>query len=76
MNGYDVRGARPVRDNFDATYEITKNTWYGCPDFSATLEPLTDPKFEVADSSQAMVFINGIPQGKNLGFLINHQASG
>ncbi len=76
VNGYDVRGARPVRDNFDATYKITKNTWYGWPDFSATLEPLTDPKFEVADSSQAMVFLNGVPQGKNLGFVIDHQASG
>ncbi len=76
VNGYDVRGARPVRDNFDATYKVTKNTWYGYPDFSAGLEPLTDPKFEVADSSQAMVFINGVPQGKNLGFVINHQASG
>jgi len=76
VNGYDVRGARPVRDNFDATYKVTKNTWYGWPDFSAGLEPLTDPKFEVADSSQAMVFINGVPQGKNLGFVINHQASG
>lgn len=76
VNGYDVRGSRPVRDNFDATYKIIRNTWYGCPDFSANLEPLTDPKFEVADSSQAMVFINGVPQGKNLGFLIDHQASG
>jgi len=76
VNGYDVRGSRPVRDNFDATYKITKNTWYGYPDFSAGLEPLTDPKFEVADSSQAMVFLNGVPQGKNLGFVINHQASG
>lgn len=76
VNGYDVRGARPVRDNFDATYRITRDTWYGWPDFSAALEPLTDPKFEVADSSQAMIFIDGIPQSKNLGFVINHQASG
>ncbi len=76
VNGYDVRGARPVRDISDATYKITRNTWYGWPDFSATLEPLTDPKFEVADSSQAMVFLNGVPQGKNLGFVIDHQASG
>ena len=76
VNGYDVRGSRPVRDNFDATYKITRNTWYGWPDFSATLEPLTDPKFEVADSSQAMVFLLGVPQGKNLGFVINHEASG
>jgi len=76
VNGYDVRGSRPVRDNSDATYKVTRNTWYGYPDFSAGLEPLTDPKFEVADSSQAMTFINGVPQGKNLGFVINHEASG
>ena len=76
VNGFDVRGARPVRDNFDATYKVTRNTWFGWPDFSANLEPLTDAKYEVADSSQAMVFLNGVPQGKNLGFVINHQASG
>ncbi|CAN5442079.1 hypothetical protein BH20BAC1_BH20BAC1_27020 [soil metagenome] len=75
VNGFDVRGSRPVRDNADATYRVTRNTWYGWPDFSASLEPLTDPKFEVADSSQAMTFINGVPQGKNLGFVIDHQAS-
>jgi glucose/arabinose dehydrogenase len=76
VNGYDVRGTRPVRDLFDATYRITKGTWYGFPDFSAALEPLTDPKFEVEDAVQGQVFINGVPQGKNLGFVINHEASG
>ena len=46
------------------------------PNFSAGREPLTDPKFEVPDSLQAMVFLNGEPIGKNLGFVIDHQASG
>ncbi len=76
VNGYDVRGSRPVKDMYDATYKVTKGTWYGWPDFSAALEPLNDPKFEVKDELQAQVFINGVPQGKNLGFLIDHRASG
>jgi len=76
VNGYDVRGSRPVGDVFDATYKITKDTWYGWPDYSAALEPLTEAKFEVEDKLQAQIFINGQPQGKNLGFVINHQASG
>jgi glucose/arabinose dehydrogenase len=75
-NGYDVRGARPVRDNLDASLRIEKGRWYGVPDFSAGREPLTDPKFEVPDSLQAMVFLNGEAIGKNLGFVIDHQASG
>lgn len=75
-NGYDVRGSRPVLDEFDASLRITEGMWYGVPDFSAGREPLTDPKFEVPDSLQAGVFINGEFIGKDLGFVINHEASG
>ncbi|HEV7349730.1 hypothetical protein [Telluribacter sp.] len=75
-NGYDVRGARPVKDEIDATLRVQKGMWYGVPDFSAGRRPLTDPAFEVPDSLQAMVVMNGQPQGKNLGFVIDHQASG
>jgi hypothetical protein len=75
-NGYDVRGSRPVKDNMDATLKVKEGVWYGVPDFSAGREPLTDPKFEVPDSLQAMVVVNGRPQGKNLGFVIDHRASG
>lgn len=75
-NGYDVRGARPVKDNMDASLRIEKGRWYGVPDFSAGREPLNDPKFEVPDSLQAMVYLNGEPIGKNVGFVIDHQASG
>lgn len=75
-NGYDVRGSRPVNDEIDATLIVKEGMWYGIPDFSAGREPLTSAKFEVPDSLQAMVFIDGKPQGKDLGFVIDHEKSG
>ncbi len=76
VNGYDVRGSRPVNDEYDATYRVREGTWYGFPDFSAALEPLTDPKFDSPNSLQAPQFINGQPVGRTLRFLIDHAASG
>ncbi len=75
-NGYDVRGSRPVKDEFDATLRINEGMWYGVPDFSAGREPLTNAKFEVPDALQAEVFVGNTSLGKNLGFVINHAASG
>jgi glucose/arabinose dehydrogenase len=75
-NGYDIRGSRPVQDELDATLRIREGMWYGVPDFSAGRQPLTMPQFEPPDSLQAMVVVNGQPQGKTLGFLIEHRASG
>lgn len=76
QNGYDVSPSRPIKDEYDATYRIRANTWYGVPDFSAALEPLTDPKFTAPGRLQAAAFIDGIMQEKKLGFLIDHKASG
>ncbi len=76
QNGYDVSPSRPIKDEYDATYRIRENAWYGVPDFSAALEPLTDPKFTAPGRLQAAAFINGIMQEKKLGFLIDHKASG
>jgi len=77
VNGFDVRGSRPVNDLYDATYRVREGAWYGFPDFSAALEPLTDPQFDtVPDQLMAPIFINGQPQPKKLGFLIDHAASG
>jgi len=76
VNGYDIRGSRSVQDQWDATYRIREGAWYGWPDFSATLEPVTSPKFSVPDTLQAPVFINGEMQSKDLGFVIDHAASG
>ncbi len=76
VNGYDVRGSRPVNDEYDATYVVEQGEWYGWPDYSAALEPLTDPKFDSPDSLQAAVVVEGQPVGKALGPVIDHAASG
>ena len=57
VNGYDVRGSRPVNDEWDATYRVREGAWYGWPDFSATLEPLDAAKFDSPDQLQAAAFI-------------------
>jgi len=75
-NGYDIRGSRPVKDEYDASLRINEGMWYGVPDFSAGREPLTNAKFEVPDAFQAEVFVGNTSLGKNLGFVINHAASG
>lgn len=75
VNSYDVRGSRPVNDDKDATYRITEGTWYGFPDYSSALNPLTDPKYDVPDTLKAPAFLGGQPQ-KGLGFVIDHAASG
>jgi len=75
-NGLDIRGLRPVKDEIDATMRVQEGAWLGFPDYSAGREPLTNPKFEPPDSLQAEVFVNGQSQGKSLGFVINHAASG
>lgn len=76
VNGFDVRGSRPINDEFDATYRVREGTWYGWPDFSAALLPVTDPRFDVPSSLKAPVFVNGVLQGKPIRFLIDHAASG
>jgi len=75
-NSYDVRGSRPVKDEAEATYRVEEGAWYGWPDFSAALEPLTDPKFDVPDALQAPVYVGGELQDTGLSFLIDHEASG
>ena len=59
VNGYDIRGSRPVRDDLDATYRIEEGAWYGWPDFSAAFAPLADPTFDVPNSLQPPAFIEG-----------------
>jgi hypothetical protein len=80
-NGYDVRGFRPVQDEFDATLRIRTGHWYGFPDFSAAREPLTLDKFEPpADPRLDLppVFLgnNLVSETWFLDFVIDHQASG
>jgi len=77
VNGYDVRGLRPIKDEFDPTYFVREGTWYGFPDFSAALEPVTLPKFDVPDQLQARQFKGTTPLlERTPRFLIDHKASG
>ncbi|MDQ3694402.1 MAG: superoxide dismutase family protein, partial [Chloroflexota bacterium] len=76
VNGFDVRGSRPVNDEYDATYRVEEGEWYGWPDYSAALEPLIDPKFDSPDSLQAPFFIGDGAQPKGLAPVIDHEASG
>jgi sugar lactone lactonase YvrE len=76
QNGYDIRGARPVKDEGDPLYRVESGAWYGVPNFSAALEPLDQPQFEPPDDTQAMVVVDGEEVGKTLGFVIDHAASG
>jgi glucose/arabinose dehydrogenase len=76
QNGYDIRGSRPVQDTGDPVYRIKQGVWYGVPDFSAELKPLSNPAYEPPEQHQSMVFVNGKPVGKTLDFVIDHKASG
>ncbi|MGI8748803.1 MAG: PQQ-dependent sugar dehydrogenase [Deinococcus sp.] len=76
QNGYDAFGSRPIKDQYDPTYRVRENAWYGVPDYSAALEPLTDPKFTPPGQLMPQMFRDGKMLPKKLTFLIDHQASG
>jgi len=63
MQGADIRSTRPVLDDPDAVYRVREGAWYGWPDYSAALLPLTDPRY-------------GPPGAPALEFVIDHQGSG
>lgn len=45
MHGADIRSTRPILDDPDAVYRVRKGEWYGWPDYSAALLPITDPRY-------------------------------
>lgn len=68
--GMELRGTRPVKDDPDALLRVIPGTWYGWPDFSTTLEPITQARYQ---PDPAMIIASGYPE---LSFLIDHDASG
>jgi glucose/arabinose dehydrogenase len=69
--GMELRGSRPVKDDPDSVLRVPGGgTWYGWPDFSADLTPITDPRFQPPDS---VVRRSTYSQ---LLFLIDHERSG
>jgi len=77
VNGYDVRGSRPVNDQVEPTYWIRRGQWYGFPDFSAALDPLELPQFDTPDPPQAPQFIGRrmLPAPRRLLAVIDPAAS-
>jgi glucose/arabinose dehydrogenase len=69
MHGADIRSTRPVLDDPDAIYRVRPGTWYGWPDYSAELLPITDSKYRPPQKFLAKGHTG-------LGFVIDHRASG
>lgn len=44
MQGADIRGTRPIRDDPDSILRVRKGSWLGWPDHSAALVPYSDPR--------------------------------
>lgn len=68
--GMELRGTRPVKDDPDVLLRIVRQTWYGWPDYSSDLRPITERQFQ---PPAEMIIKTGYPE---LSFLIDHQASG
>jgi glucose/arabinose dehydrogenase len=69
-NGMELRGTRPVQDDPDALLRIVTGTWYGWPDFTADLRPISD--LPISDVTKGMIVRSGYP---DLAYLIDHGAS-
>ncbi len=75
--GMDLRGSRPVMDDNDAFLKMAGGeTWYGWPDFSADLRPITEKAAGAERGTfqppRDLVIRSGYP---DIRFLIDHAAS-
>ncbi len=68
--GMELRGTRPVKDDPDVLLWVVRDTWYGWPDYSADLRPISEPQFQ---PPLTMILKTGYP---DLSALIDHEASG
>jgi hypothetical protein len=68
-DGMELRGTRPVKNDPDAMIKIFQGAWYGWPDYSADLRPITSPQFQPPPE---MAIRYGYP---DVSFLIDHSAS-
>jgi glucose/arabinose dehydrogenase len=64
--GMELRGTRPVREDPNTVLRINSARWYGWPDFSADLRPITDDAFKPPSD---MIRRTGYSE---LNFLLDH----
>jgi len=69
MHGADIRSTRPILDDPDAVYRLRNGAWYGWPDYSASLIPVTDPRYVPPRQFLAK-------EHSTLTFVIDHAKSG
>jgi hypothetical protein len=69
-DGMEMRGTRPVKDDPDALLKLIPGTWYGFPDFSRDLVPISDARFQ---PPAEMLIVSGYPE---LAPVINLDESG
>jgi hypothetical protein len=67
-DGMELRGTRPVADDPDSVLKIVSG-WYGWPDYSADLQPITESKFQPPREMAIKGGYDGV------WFLIDHAAS-
>jgi glucose/arabinose dehydrogenase len=68
-NGMELRGTRPIKDDPDVLLKWSRDTWYGFPDFSADLFPISEPRFQPPPER---IQRHGYPE---VSALIDHAAS-
>ncbi|MGA2582927.1 MAG: hypothetical protein ABSG31_06585 [Tepidisphaeraceae bacterium] len=67
--GMEERGTRPIHDDPDVLFHLVSGEWYGFPDFSRTLDPVSDSQYQ---PPQWMVLPTKYP---DVGFVVDHKAS-
>jgi glucose/arabinose dehydrogenase len=68
--GMELRGTRPIAHDPDGLFRLVTDAWYGWPDFSRSLHPVGEARFQ---PPSWMVISTGYP---DVGFVIDHQGSG
>ena len=62
-DGMEMRGTRPIKDDPDALLRFVPGTWYGWPDYSGDLYPISDARFQ---PPVQMVIKSGYPDVSGL----------
>jgi glucose/arabinose dehydrogenase len=70
--GMELRGTRPIKDDPDALLRVASGAWYGFPDFSTDLVPVTDSRFQLAGDMRRLLVNSGYDE---ISFLIDRYAS-
>jgi glucose/arabinose dehydrogenase len=60
-NAYDDRGSRPVWGSGDVLWKINTGTWYGWPDYSASIKMENNDEFKVPGKSLVKPVMNKYP---------------